>query len=137
MSHASGRRYSARRRILKEGANAVYNKIVTMSRWLAPSTYHAHDPRNFCRPTGRHARAEILDKFFLHTPPKAAPAPLSNHMTYITFVCNLCQPLFLSGFGSRSYREFGNMPPRRIAAELKNHVDRGSHVSQNIVTLER
>ena len=37
--------------------------------------------------------AEILDQFFLNTPPKAAPPTISNHMTYIAFLSYLCQPL--------------------------------------------
>jgi hypothetical protein len=63
----------------------------------------AIDAGNLCRSTGRHTSAEILDQFFLNTPPKAASAPHSNHMTYIAFISYLCQPhkLLLSMLSSR------------------------------------
>jgi hypothetical protein len=53
----------------------------------------AVDAGNLGRRTRRRSRAEILDQFFLHTPPKTAPAPHSNHMTYIALIDYLCQPL--------------------------------------------
>jgi endonuclease YncB( thermonuclease family) len=55
----------------------------------------AVDARNLSRCTGCHTTAEILDQFFLNTPPKAAPAPVPNHLIYIAFICYLCQPLVI------------------------------------------
>lgn len=44
----------------------------------------------------RQLATEILDQFFLNTSPKAAPAPISNHMAYIAFIRYLCQPIEFS-----------------------------------------
>lgn len=53
----------------------------------------AIDACDLCRRTGCYTAEEILDQFFLNTLPKAATAPVPNHMKYIAFICYLCQPL--------------------------------------------